>query len=564
MEKITRLPDLLNAEPRAVKEQKEIRDKLQFAFSSGESGGGLRMSLAGYEVSSSDWRSDCFAEDLFVDDLVESCFQIKADHFGDDYRPPQNLAYFKKVLLHPPRALESVLFRQEIQKELQRAPEVRGRFLAVYRWLTELREELDSPGVMGWEYSTRRRIDLLLRIRETVDRLAEEFSTASSGIKRIRAWAREFQRSEGYTLLRDFVDYEGRLSEVQLQFRVGVDGTMRGLKILRLSENTGSRFYQSPVVRLWSLFSMFMRGYKVGRDELVARIVERVFDSIDDSLSYFLVLIGHMEFHLAALSFRELCEARGMATSFPVFANDGGGRALRGLFNPLLLKQEGGPVPCDLECQRSDTMMVITGPNSGGKTRLLQSLGLLQLLGQGGMVVPAREATIPIRSGLFLSLIQNSTADQEEGRLGMELLRIKRVFERTPRGALIILDELCSGTNPSEGEEIILLVISLLRELDAEVFMTTHFLRFAEQLAKQHDQLRLEFKQVQLDAREEPTYQFTPGVATTSLAGRTARRLGVTREHLLSLMGEESVEPSPRRGTRAAAVTHSLHDSAPA
>jgi DNA mismatch repair protein MutS2 len=137
---------------------------------------------------------------------------------------------------------------------------------------------------------------------------------------------------------------------------------------------------------------------------------------------------------------------------------------------------------------------------------------------------------------MFVSLTQETSADQQEGRLGTEMLRIRQLFERALPGSLVILDELCSGTNPSEGEEIFHLVIDLLRELDPEVFITTHFLQFAAQLAEQADALWLCFLQVELDEQKVPTYQFVPGVATTSLAHQTAARLGVTRDELLALI----------------------------
>ena len=100
-----------------------------------------------------------------------------------------------------------------------------------------------------------------------------------------------------------------------------------------------------------------------------------------------------------------------------------------------------------------------------------------------------------------------------------------------------ILDELCSGTNPSEGEEIFHLVLHLLAELGPEAFITTHFLTFARRLedAPEED-LPLSFLQVQLDAHQRPTYGFVAGVAETSLAAQTAARLGVTREELMTLV----------------------------
>lgn len=66
----------------------------------------------------------------------------------------------------------------------------------------------------------------------------------------------------------------------------------------------------------------------------------------------------------------------------------------------------------------------------------------------------------------------------------MELMRIRRMFETLEVGSLVMLDELCSGTNPSEGEEIARLVISLLPELSTQVFVTTHLLSFAARLAE--------------------------------------------------------------------------------
>jgi DNA mismatch repair protein MutS2 len=101
---------------------------------------------------------------------------------------------------------------------------------------------------------------------------------------------------------------------------------------------------------------------------------------------------------------------------------------------------------------------------------------------------------------------------------------------------MVLLDELCSGTNPSEGEEIFELVVRMLTRLTPQAFITTHFLAFAARLARERKIADLRFLQVDLGADEKPTYQFAPGVAQTSLAGHAAARLGVTGEQLLSLI----------------------------
>jgi DNA mismatch repair protein MutS2 len=211
-------------------------------------------------------------------------------------------------------------------------------------------------------------------------------------------------------------------------------------------------------------------------------------------------------------------------------------RALLGLFNPLLVAHGVKAVPCDLTTDRHATTVLVTGPNSGGKTRLLQSLGLTQLLAQSGLFVPARSARLCLTPGLVVSLIEETKADQAEGRLGTELLRIRALFERLPPGAMVLLDELCSGTNPSEGEEIFELVVRMLTRLAPQAFITTHFLAFAARLERERTIADLRFLQVDLGPDHKPTYQFAPGVAHTSLAAHAAARLGVTGDQLMALI----------------------------
>ena len=86
---------------------------------------------------------------------------------------------------------------------------------------------------------------------------------------------------------------------------------------------------------------------------------------------------------------------------------------------------------------------------------------------------------------LFLSLLESSRSDQGEGRLGTELLRVRKIFQSCGPDSLIVLDELCSGTNPSEGESIFEMVLELLQKLGAQAVISTHFLDLASRLEKE-------------------------------------------------------------------------------
>jgi DNA mismatch repair protein MutS2 len=240
---------------------------------------------------------------------------------------------------------------------------------------------------------------------------------------------------------------------------------------------------------------------------------------------------------LSAISFREQAEALGLQVSLAKI-EEANTLRLEGLFNPLLFRQ-GKPVPNTVIADLPETIMIITGPNSGGKTRLLQAVGLAQLLGQSGIYVPAATADLPLLDGLFASITERATVDQAEGRLGTELLRIRELFEAASPRSMLIMDELCSGTNPSEAEEIVLMVLQLLERLKPVALITTHFLGFGRRLRDEQPVANLRFLQVDLNKEQRSTYQFVPGVAETSLAAHTAKRLGVTFEELSALVDEQ-------------------------
>ena len=525
------LPDLLNVEPALTIDEHALRQTLDFAFAGGDIGEALSRVLDDAAEPGTEWTPSCFASDLFVDELIQSCFR-----FMIAGRPaPVSRPHLAAVLTHAPSELEVVEFRRDILRTLTDEPKRREAFIDLYLRLCHLRQQFihEEPAPRGEH--TRRRVDTLSALRDVIDSMAEGFEGARSGLGRIGELGAKVQRTDAYARLVDLLEFDKNLAAVDVHVQVGADGRVRKFELMRLDENRANRFYKTPVARIFIRLMFWLRGYRFSEDELVDRWLDAVFTDLAHLMPALFQLIGHLEFYLAALSFRDMCKAKGLEVCFPEFVEDGG-REVAGLFNPLLFSQGVDPVPCDLVSESHDCLTIVTGPNSGGKTRLLQAVGLLQMLAQVGFYAPASSARIRWAPGLFVSLIQQTRADQREGRLGTELMRIRELFEQTKPGALIVLDELCSGTNPSEGQEIFMLVVGLLRELRSEVFITTHFLQFASELETDAARLGLAFLQVALDEQQHPTFKFLPGVATTSLAAQTAARLGVTREELVALI----------------------------
>jgi DNA mismatch repair protein MutS2 len=531
------IPDLLSDVPRIRLDVAALKQTLTFGFASGVPGSALAQHLEG-ALPASHWDPGSFAKELFLAELIGGCCKVTIDtrSYGIDRN------HLARILARPPSDPKDAETRRAVLRDLVGSETLRRDFERVYASLYQFRSILEAPPIARRAAGNRRRLDILTAIKSSIDAMAESFGDARSALDRLREFASTLRASESYRRLRDLLDYEENVSTLDVRVRVGFDGRVRGLEMLAVKENEGNWFYASPVGRFFAKLGALFRGYRFTEQEVLARLIDGVYEGLENDVVQMFQLIGDMEFYLAALAFRDFAKNGGLEVCLPELVQPGTGegeaptRVIRDLFNPLLLAQGIHVVPCDLVTDRHDMTVIVTGPNSGGKTRLLQAIALTQMLGQCGFFVPAREARLAFAPGLFVSLIEEATADQSEGRLGMELIRIRSLFEQLRVGSMVILDELCSGTNPSEGEEIFELVVTLLAELKPQAFITTHFLQMASRIAGRPPVPGLVFLQVELDKHQFPTYRFVSGVADTSLAHRTAARLGVTREELLALV----------------------------
>jgi DNA mismatch repair protein MutS2 len=332
------------------------------------------------------------------------------------------------------------------------------------------------------------------------------------------------------------------MATLELEAIVGADGRLRHLEIRDLREKRKNPFFRRPLRRWWDRLRIFYRRYDLHSSELVERMVMGVYHDVAPALARTVQLVCHLEVYAAARSFAKRARDRGLEVSLPEISPDPSFE-VEGLFNPLLLSLTDQPVPTDLTI--GDTpITLVTGPNSGGKTRLLQAIGIAQVLAQSGIYAPCARAKMRFASGLFASIVEADRADQSEGRLGTEMVRLRTLFENVPSGSLVLLDELCSGTNPSEAIEIVEIVLRLLHRLEPSAFVTTHFLDFANQLQSTANLNGLGFLQAEVDEQHGATFRFIRGVATTSLAVGTARRLGVTFDELEQTLGRRAENSS--------------------
>ena len=215
-----------------------------------------------------------------------------------------------------------------------------------------------------------------------------------------------------------------------------------------------------------------------------------------------------------------------------VWAKDRNGVVASLSDNELLLKQARHPL-LDLESVVANTyrivpphrMILITGPNTGGKTVGLKTVGTSVYLTLSGCPVLCDEAIVPQFDQLFVDIGDQQSLQQSLSTFSGHLTNLKEVLDKATERSLVLLDELGSGTDPIEGESLAQSILEYLTQCGCMGVITTHFNRL-KVFAKKHDSILSSSVQFDLDDLR-PTYRYIEGLAGQSYALDIARKLSV-------------------------------------
>lgn len=192
--------------------------------------------------------------------------------------------------------------------------------------------------------------------------------------------------------------------------------------------------------------------------------------------------------------------------------------------HPLIDKEK--VVPITLELGEKYTSLIVTGPNTGGKTVSLKTAGLLVLMAMCGMMIPARDdSVIGVFDRVYVDIGDEQSIEQNLSTFSSHITNIVGILKTADDKSLVLLDELCSGTDPVEGSA---LAVSILRELQnrgSKVIATTHY-QEVKMYAIQTE--GVENASCEFDVKTlQPTYKFITGMPGKSNAFAISSKLGI-------------------------------------
>lgn len=255
--------------------------------------------------------------------------------------------------------------------------------------------------------------------------------------------------------------------------------------------------------------------------EKVLQKLSSLFFPIIDNIKNNINLIGLIDFIFAKAKYSNSLEA-----TEPII-NDEKFIDLKQAWHPLLNKNQA--VKNDIPLGKDYNSLIITGPNTGGKTVTLKTAGLLVVMAMSGLHITAKEnSSIFIADNVFADIGDEQSISDSLSTFSSHITKIAQILDNATENSFILLDELGSGTDPVEGSSLAISILEKLYSINAITLSTTHYpeLKHFALVTDGFENASVEFNLETLS----PTYKLLLGVPGTSNAFSISRKLGISDE----------------------------------
>lgn len=236
---------------------------------------------------------------------------------------------------------------------------------------------------------------------------------------------------------------------------------------------------------------------------------------------------------------------------------------LRKARHPLISPKK--VVPNNIELGTSFDTMLITGPNTGGKTITLKTLGLLQLMAQAGLFITAEEGSqLTVFNEIYADIGDEQSIEQSLSTFSSHMDQIIKIMKNVTEDDLVLIDELGAGTDPEEGASLAIAILDDLRGAQAKIAITTHY---PELKLYGYNRARTTNASMEFDLKKlAPTYRLRIGIPGQSNAFAIAHQLGMNEtvvDKARSLMNDEDsdINKMIERLTEQTKAAEQLHET---
>lgn len=253
--------------------------------------------------------------------------------------------------------------------------------------------------------------------------------------------------------------------------------------------------------------------------------IEKILESLSaqtaaeiEYIKYDFDTLAELDFIFARASF-----ARSYKGTEPIFNTDGIVDIKQGR-HPLLEKHT--VVPVDIKLGEDYNLLIVTGPNTGGKTVSLKTLGLFSLMGQSGLHIPALDGSrLNVFDDVFADIGDEQSIEQNLSTFSSHMSNIVYILDHVTPGSLVLFDELGGGTDPIEGAALAIAILSHLNDMGVRCMATTHYseLKTFAMSTPGVENASCEFDVATL----QPTYKLMIGIPGKSNAFAIAKKLGI-------------------------------------